>query len=82
MKEKFEEWGDNAPTIVEGFANFLPQHETNDDVYKCLFMEAENVMVQELLQIIFKSFAATVQHLLLDHLPGGIYHSVAGSNNI
>ena len=81
MKEKFEEWGDNAQTIVEGFANFLPQHETNDDVYKCLFMEAENdVMVQELLQIIFKSFAATVQRLLLDHLPGGIYHSVAGSN--
>lgn len=77
MKEKFEEWGEDAQRIVEGCANFLPQQESHDNVYKSLFMEAENdVIVQELLQIIFKSFAATVQRLLLDHLPGGIYYSV------
>ena len=81
MKEKFEEWGEDAETIVEGYANFLPQHEVNDDVYKALFMETENdAMVQELLQLLFKSFAATVQRLLIDHLPGGMYHSVTDSS--
>ena len=54
MKEKFEGWGEDAQRIVEGCANFLPQQESHDHVYKSLFMEAENdVMVQELLQIIF-----------------------------
>ena len=33
-----------------------------------------------MLQIIFTSFATTVQRLLLDHLQGGIYYSVADSN--
>ena len=42
MKEKFKEWGEDAETIVEGCANFLPQHEANDDVYQALFMETEN----------------------------------------
>ena len=55
--EKFEVWGDDAKVIVEGCANLLPQHETSDDVYSALFTEADNdVMVQELLQLLFKSF--------------------------
>ena len=33
-------------------------------------------MVQELLQLLFKGFAAIVQRLLIDHLPGEMYHSV------
>ena len=33
-------------------------------------------MVQEVLQLLFKSFTLTVQRLLPDHLPGGVYHAV------
>ena len=83
MMEKFEEWGDDAQVIVEGCANLLPQHETSDNVYNALFTEADNdVMVQELLQLLFKSFAVTVQRLLLDHLPGGMFHSVTDSSMV
>ena len=54
MKEKFEEWCKGAQEIVEGFANFLPQHETSNDVYKSLFKEGANdALLQEMLQIIF-----------------------------
>ena len=46
MKKNFEEWGKNAQQIVEFCAKFLSRHESNDNVYKSLFMEAENdVMV-------------------------------------
>ena len=33
--------------------------------------------VQELLQLLFKSFALTIQRLLIDHLPGGKYYGVS-----
>ena len=40
-------------------------------------MSAENdTLVQELLQLLFKSFSATVQRLLMDHLPGGEFYEV------
>ena len=80
MMRKFDEWGNDAQTVVEGSSHFLPQHECDDDVYKALFTESEDdELVQEFLQILFKSFSATIQRLLLDHLPGGIYHSVTDS---
>ena len=33
-------------------------------------------MVQEILQILFKSFSLTIKRLLIDHLPGGEFHGV------
>ena len=46
-------------------------------MYKDLFIWVENdYMVQELLQLLFRSFASTVQRLLTDHLPGEEHHSV------
>ena len=40
-------------------------------------MSAENdTLVQELLQLLFKSFSATVQWLLMDHLPGVEFYEV------
>ena len=39
-------------------------------------MEQDDAMVQVLPQLIFRSFAATVQRLLLDHSPGGEFHTV------
>lgn len=35
-----------------------------------------DVMTQEVLQLIFHAFSTTCQRLLVDHLPGGVYHSV------
>ena len=35
-----------------------------------------------MLQLIFKAFSVTTQHLLLDHLPGGIYHTATVSQHI
>ncbi len=34
-------------------------------------------MVQEILQLLFKSFSLTAERLLLDHLPGGKYNSIS-----
>ena len=77
MKEKFEEWGEDAQAVLEGGDHLLRQHEKVDEVYKVLFIGTQDdCVVQELLQLLFKSFAATVQRLLLDHLPGGQYNSV------
>ena len=39
-------------------------------------------MVQELLQLIFKSFATTVQRLLVDHLDGGEFYEVTDATVI
>ena len=33
-------------------------------------------MTQEVLQLLFQSFAITLQRLVIDHLPGGMYNSV------
>ena len=77
MKERFEKWGEDAQPILDGSDHFLPQHEKDDEVSKSLFISTENdAMVQELLQLIFKSFAATAQRLLMDHLPSGKYNEV------
>ena len=58
----------------------LLEHEHEDEVTKMLFISTDNdSMVQELLQLLFKAFVQTVQQLLVDHLPGGAYHS--GSNS-
>jgi hypothetical protein len=44
---------------------------------KVLFTSTENdTLVQELLELLFKSFSATVQRLLVDHLPGGDFYAV------
>ena len=65
-----ELWSRDAQAVME-------QHEKEDEDYRMLFLSAEDdAMVQELPQLIFRSFAATVQRLLLDHLPGGEFHTV------
>ena len=77
MKEKFENWANNAESLLDGSDHFLQQHEKNDEVSKVLFTSAENdTLVQELLELLFKSFSATVQRLLVDHLPGGEFYAI------
>ena len=49
----------------------------NDPVCKVLsHQSSDDVMVEEVLQLLFKSFALTLQRLVIDHLPGGVYNSV------
>ena len=81
MKEKFEEWGNNAQAVMEGCGHLLREHENEDEVTKMLLTLTKNdSMVQELLQLLFKSFVQTVQWLLIDYLPGGAYHSISDSD--
>ena len=78
LKLKFEEWGQDAQAVMEGRDRLLPEHVGEDEVTKMLLTSTENDrMIQELLQLLFKSFVLTVQRLLIDHLPGGAYHSVS-----
>ena len=77
MNEKFTKWGENAEDVLEGNEHLLREYEDVDDVYKSLFIGTEqDSMVQEILQLLLTSFAATVQRLLADHLPGGEFNSV------
>ena len=51
------------------------EHDDEDEITKMLLTSTEKV--QELLQLLFKSFVLMVQWLLIDHLPGGAYHSIS-----
>ena len=80
MKDKFEQWSSNALCVMEDQACLFESVNTAEDkVAASLFAtsDEEDVKVQELLQFLFKSFAVTIQRLLIDHLPGGKYHNVS-----
>ena len=80
MKDKFEMWSSNALCVMEDQACLFESVDIDDDkVAMSLFATSGNeaVEVQELLQFLFKSFAVTIQRLLIDHLPGGKYHKVS-----
>ena len=49
----------------------------NDEVFQALILsnDAMDIMTQEILQLIFKSFTITTQRMLFDHLRGGQYDS-------
>lgn len=80
MITKFEEWSNDArvvikdqPMVYEGWSL------SRDDSFELLFESddaEENVALLELLQLLFKSFAITIQRLVADHLPGGEFHGV------
>ena len=78
MKNKFEIWSKDAQVVMDNEDLLFADFTNNDDpVAKVLFQPSQNdVMTQEILQLLFQSFATTLQRLVIDHLPGGIYHSV------
>ena len=78
MESKFEEWGQDALGVLQREQYLFDDGEiVNDDVTDSLFEpSSEDNTVQEILQLLFKSFTLTVQRLLSDHLPGGRYYSV------
>ena len=62
---------DNEDLLFPEFTN------TDDPVAKVLFQSSQDdVMTQEILHLLFQSFVITLQRLLVDHLPGGMYNSV------
>ena len=79
MKNKFEEWSKDAQVVMDNEDLLFPGVTNNDDsVSKVLFHSVPNadVMTQEVLQLLFQSFAIALQRLVIDHLPGGMYNSV------
>ena len=78
MKEKFDKWSENSEEVIEGSA-VLEQNMILhvDEIWDALLKSNESdVMTQEVLQLVFRAFSRTCQRLLVDHLPGGVYHSV------
>ena len=78
MMEKFESWSMDAQGVMEEDELLFPDYiNLNDPVCKVLsHQSSDDVMVEEVLQLLFKSFALTLQRLVIDHLPGGVYNSV------
>ena len=78
MKEKFEKWSIDAQSVMEADDLLFPEYTNLDDpVSKVLSQQSpDDVMVEEILQLLFKSFSLTLQRLVIDHLPGGVYNSV------
>ena len=79
MKEKFDAWSNDSSTLIEGSARCLedvPIHE--DEAWTTLIQSNTNTdtLTLELLQLLFHTFSVTTQQLLVDHLPGSIYHDV------
>jgi len=78
LKTKFNSWSVDASAVIEGSA--VLEHANivhRDEVWSTLTESNESdMMTQEVLQLLFGAFSVTTQRLLLDHLPGGKYHSV------
>ena len=78
MHALFEEWGQDAPCVIDREKGLFDDHECKNDIVadKLFQPTSDDLMVQELLQLLFKSFALTVERLLSDYLQGGDYECV------
>ena len=73
----FKKWGEDAQGVLNGEEIlFNDDHHMEEFEAKKLFQSTtSDVLAQELLQLLFKSFTLTAERLLPDHLPGGVYNS-------
>ena len=78
MHALFEEWGQDAQCVIDREKGLFDDHECKNDIVadKLFQPTSDDLMVQELLQLLFKSFALTAERLLSDHLQGGDYECV------
>ena len=78
MKSNFEKWSKDAQAVMDNEDLLFPEFTNKDDpVVKVLFQSSQDdIMTQEILQLLFQSFVITLQRLVVDHLPGGMYNSV------
>ncbi len=79
MRDRMQKWSDDAQCVLDNEAILFPETTSfQDEVMDALYAETENdALVQELLQLLFKSFALTMERLMPDHLPGGEFHAVS-----
>ncbi len=84
MKAKFDSWSADAHALIEGSAVLEHANSVHvGDVWNSLIeSNATDTTTQELLQLLCGAFSITTQRLLLDHLPGGKYHSVVDTTII
>jgi hypothetical protein len=80
MRCTFQKWSEDAQPVLDNEAILFPtttSESLHDDVMECLYKPTDkDDYVQELLQLLFKCFVLTIDRLLVDHLPGGIFHDV------
>ena len=78
MKSNFEKWSKDVQAVMDNEDLLFPEFTNTDDpVAKVLFQSSQDdVMTQEILHLLFQSFVITLQRLVVDHLPGGMYNSV------
>ena len=81
MKTEFDKWGCDALPLIENEVLLFPDFTNYADEVAMFLNKPSPVdsMVQELLQLLCESFSATMQRQLIDHLPGGEFHSVSNS---
>ena len=77
MHTLFKRWGEDAQGVLNGEQGLFDDDRGGDDVVadKLFQSTMSDLIVQELLQLLFKSFTLTAERLLPDHLPGGVYNS-------
>ena len=82
--KKFDLWKEDAATVTKGEAFLDSAVEVHmNEVWKALVEPScSDAMTAELLQLLFGAFSLTTQRMLLDHLPGGQYHSVTDGHLI
>jgi E1A/CREB-binding protein len=78
MKVKFDQWGKDALGVLEGEELLFPEFTNCDDEVAQDLQKPSDMddMVQEVLELLFKSFSLTTQRLVIDHLPGGEFHTI------
>lgn len=79
LKERFELWSNDAHDVVDGSARLANACKVHiDEVWDTLTQShgtESDAKTQEVLQLLFAAFSITTGRMLIDHLPGGKYHS-------
>ena len=77
MVNQFDSWAEDAQLMMEGKEILFDEPVETDIVSMKLFSPSPNDnLAQEVLELILKAFSVATKRLLIDHLPGGIHHSI------
>ncbi len=60
LKERFDQWSDDASSFMEREEILFPEQTHLDDIAKDLLTTSHDALTQEALQLIFKSFSSTI----------------------
>ena len=77
MHQKLTEWATDGSSLLDGSARPFPTAQVSvlDPVFSCLIQPASSDAVTlEILQVLCSTFSQYMGQLLIDHLPGGIFH--------